>query len=108
MCALVSDALGKISNAASVAGWVMVITFCFCMGNLDDILASPTGYPFLQVFYNATKTSSGATAMGSFVVVMTCFGNLTAVASASRQLWAFSRDKALPFSFWFSRKIAHR
>ncbi|KAI0126747.1 amino acid/polyamine transporter I [Xylariales sp. AK1849] len=84
-------------------GWVMVITFCFCLGNLEDILASPTGYPFLQVFYNATRTTSGATAMGTFVVAMTCFANLTAVATASRQLWAFSRDKALPFSAWFSR-----
>lgn len=83
----------------------MVITFCFCLGDLGQVLASPTGYPFLAVFYNAIQTTAGATAMGSFVVAMTVFANLTAVATASRQLWAFSRDQALPFSSWLSCKL---
>lgn len=30
-------------------GWVMIITFCFALGNLDEVLASPTGYPYIQV-----------------------------------------------------------
>lgn len=30
-------------------GWVMIITFCFCLGNLDEVLDSPTGYPYIQV-----------------------------------------------------------
>jgi hypothetical protein len=80
----------------------MAITFSFCLGDLDDILGTPTGYPFIQVFYNATGTTRGATAMGAFVVGMTAMGQLTTVAAASRQLWAFSRDNAVPFSSWFS------
>lgn len=82
----------------------MAITFGFCMGNLEEILEPPTGHPFLQVFYNATQTARGATVMGSFVVGMTVLANLTTVAAASRQLWTFSRDQALPFSSWFSSK----
>lgn len=82
----------------------MAITLGFCMGDLEELLETPTGYPFLQVFYNATQTVGGATAMGSFVVAMTVLANLTTVAAASRQLWAFSRDRALPFSPWFSSK----
>lgn len=86
----------------------MVITFCFCVSDLDEILETPTGYPFLQVFYNATGTTSGATAMGAFVIAMTTMSQLTTVAAASRQLWAFSRDKAVSFSSWFSRKYTPR
>lgn len=84
-------------------GWVMIITFCFCLGDVDNVLSSPTGYPFIQVFYNATQSTSGATAMTVFVVFMTIFCNLTMVATASRQLYAFARDEAVPFSPWLSR-----
>lgn len=33
-------------------GFIMIITFCFAMGNVEEILDSPTGFPFIQVFYN--------------------------------------------------------
>lgn len=68
-----------------------------------EALGSPTGYPYLQVFYNATKSTSGATAMAVFVTFMSIFSNLAMVATASRQLFAFARDDALPFSGWFSK-----
>lgn len=84
-------------------GWIMVITFCFCLGNLEEVLGSPTGYPFMQVFYNSTQSTSSATAMSVFIVAMTVFSNLTMVATSSRQLFAFARDQAVPFSSWFSK-----
>lgn len=84
-------------------GWVMVITFCFCLGNVDEILSSPTGYPYIQVFYNATQSTSGATAMAVFVIFISMFSNLTIVATTSRQLYAFARDQAVPFSPWLSK-----
>jgi amino acid transporter len=64
---------------------------------------SPTGQPFMQVFYNSTQSVSSATAMASFIVAMTAFSNLTMVATSSRQLFAFARDHAVPFSPWFSK-----
>ncbi|UKZ61281.1 uncharacterized protein TrAtP1_002548 [Trichoderma atroviride] len=84
-------------------GWIMVITFCFCLGDLGEVLESPTGYPFMQVFYNSTQSTSSATAMSVFIVAMTVFSNLTMVATSSRQLYAFARDQAVPFSPWFSK-----
>lgn len=83
-------------------GWIMVITLCFCLGDLNDVLSSPTGYPYIQVFYNATQTTAGATAMSAWVIALTILCNVTAIATASRQLYAFARDEALPFSSWFS------
>jgi amino acid transporter len=84
-------------------GWIMVITFSFCVGDLGEVIQSPTGYPFMQVFYNSTESASSATAMAVFVVAMTVFSNLTMVATSSRQLYAFARDRAVPFSPWFSK-----
>ncbi|KAK7427304.1 hypothetical protein QQZ08_006241 [Neonectria magnoliae] len=84
-------------------GWIMVITYCFCIGDLGEVIASPTGYPFMQVFYNSTQSTTSATAMSVFIVAMTVFSNLTMVATSSRQLFAFARDHAVPFSPWFSK-----
>ncbi|KAL8718986.1 MAG: hypothetical protein Q9225_003944 [Loekoesia sp. 1 TL-2023] len=30
-------------------GFIMLITLCFCIGNLQDVLQTATGYPFIQV-----------------------------------------------------------
>ncbi|KAK7957323.1 uncharacterized protein PG986_006545 [Apiospora aurea] len=74
-------------------GWVMLITYCSTLGNLADILDSATGIPFIAMFYNTTGTHGGATAMSVLIIFMTVAGLLTQGATASRQLWAFSRDK---------------
>ncbi|KAK7705877.1 hypothetical protein SLS64_007828 [Diaporthe eres] len=85
-------------------GWIMVITFAFCLGpNVDDILSSPTGYPLMAVFYNSTKSTASATIMSIFILLMLVSSNLSMVATASRQLFAFARDEGLPFSPWFAR-----
>ncbi|RYC80884.1 hypothetical protein BFJ63_vAg16219 [Fusarium oxysporum f. sp. narcissi] len=83
-------------------GWIMVITYCFCIGNLEEAITSPTGQPFMQVFYISTQSVSSATVMASILIVMIAFSNLTMVSTSSRQLFAFARDHAVPFSPWFS------
>jgi amino acid transporter len=92
--------MSTIVNGAM--GWIMVITYCFCIGDLFSVIETPTGYPFMQVFLNATGSPSSATAMSVFVVAMSMFSNLTMVATCSRQLFAFARDNAVPFSSWFA------
>lgn len=44
-------------------GFGMVIATLFCIGDVDDVLASATGFPFIQVFRNATGSNAGASAM---------------------------------------------
>ncbi|KAK6819479.1 hypothetical protein PG987_015962 [Apiospora arundinis] len=83
-------------------GWIMLITFCSTLGNLADVLESPTGVPFIAMFYNSTHSIGGATAMSALIICMCVAGVLTQGATASRQLWAFSRDKGMPFSSWFA------
>jgi choline transport protein len=83
-------------------GLAMAITFCFCLGNLDDAINTPTGYAFIEVFYVTTKSHIGATLLSSLIIFMTIFINLSIVATASRQLFAFARDKGLPFGRWIA------
>jgi choline transport protein len=81
---------------------VMGVTFIFCIGDIDSVLASPTNEPFIQVFYNATQSYAGATIMTIIIVVMLTSACISEVATASRQLWSFARDNGLPCSKWLS------
>ncbi|ETI24991.1 hypothetical protein G647_04361 [Cladophialophora carrionii CBS 160.54] len=86
-----------------ILGFIMLVTFCYTLGDLDGVLATPTGYPFIQVFYNATGSKGGATAMSCILVLSSVANGMTNMATASRQLFAFARDKGLPFHTWFAK-----
>ncbi|KAH8897960.1 amino acid transporter [Thozetella sp. PMI_491] len=86
-----------------VMGLVMVITFCYTMGNLEDALMSPTGYPIIHVFWVATGSNGGAIGLTFILIILGVAGNLTVMAGASRQLFAFARDKGVPFSTWIQK-----
>lgn len=79
-------------------GWVMIITFAFTLGDLFAILETPTGYPFIQVFYNTTKSNAGTSIMTAIIIVNITSACISTVATASRQTWSFARDQGLPFS----------
>jgi len=79
-------------------GFVMLVTFCFTLGDLDSILASPTGSPLVQVFYNTTDSYGGANTMTAIIIITLIASAISTIATCSRQLWAFARDKGLPFS----------
>src|SRR5271154_3827037 len=79
-------------------GWIMLITFCFTSGDLTTILESPTGYPFIQVFYDTTNSKAGTSIMTAILIVNITSACISTVATVSRQTWAFARDKGLPFS----------
>ena len=84
-------------------GFAMYIVILFCFGNVTDTLDTPTGWPFIQIFYNSTQSKAGATAMTSLLIAMYIFATFGFLASASRQAWAFARDNGLPFSDIFKR-----
>lgn len=88
--------------ANGLLGWIMIISFCFCLGDLTAAISTPTGYAFIEVFYNATGSYAGANAMCALVIFMSIFCNLSIVATASRQLFSFARDQGVPFSKWLA------
>lgn len=89
-----------VANGAM--GLITIITFLYTMGDLETILSTPTGYPIIAVFYGAAGNNGGATALTSILIVLGIAGNLTNMAGASRQMFAFARDRGMPFHQWVS------
>lgn len=86
-------------------GLVMVITYCFCITDLESVLASPTGYPFITVFYNATGSKGATTAMTMILVVLLIAAGVSLLATSSRQAFAFARDQGLPWPHVWSKVV---
>ncbi|KAH3994513.1 hypothetical protein HBI56_160530 [Parastagonospora nodorum] len=80
----------------SSMGFLMLITFCFCLGDVDSVLHTATGQPHIQAMFNATQSVSGTTALASITTIMAVFGCVNNVATCSRQLFAFARDHGVP------------
>ncbi|KAK4949544.1 hypothetical protein LTR10_012162 [Elasticomyces elasticus] len=80
----------------AVTGFVMLVTFCFAF--TAEVLESPTGFPFIQVYLDTTGSVGGAQALTAVLILLIFFGGANFMASASRQTFAFARDGGLPFS----------
>ncbi|RMZ84563.1 hypothetical protein DV737_g1207, partial [Chaetothyriales sp. CBS 132003] len=83
--------------------FVMGCTLIFCVGDLDSVLNTVTYEPFIQVFYNATQSYSGTNTMVALVIILLTACCISEVATASRQIWAFARDKGTPGWSWLAR-----
>ena len=52
-------------------GFAMMLTVLFCLGDVDTVLKTKTGFPFIQVFYDSVNNTVGATVMGAVVLALT-------------------------------------
>ncbi|KAJ5204225.1 uncharacterized protein N7498_005104 [Penicillium cinerascens] len=91
----------------SVLGLAMMVTVLFCIGDVDHVLNSVTGFPFIQVFYDSTQSYAGASVMTALIIVLTGACSTGITTTASRMTWSFARDKGLPFSRFLSQ-VNHR
>lgn len=83
-----------------IMGSAMLITMLFCIGDLYTFLGSDA--PYLTLFKN-TGSDAVAFVLMIYLFILISLGNITALATTSRELWAFSRDKEFPFSKWISK-----
>jgi amino acid transporter len=78
-------------------GLVMLITMLFCIGPLEPVLDAY--WPFITLF-----DRTGSTGLNLFfniiLWILVYLGNITTLATCSRETWAFARDKGLPGSTW--------
>lgn len=70
---------------------------------MSTVLKTKTGYPFIQVIFNVTNSYPATNFLTAIVALMATFSCVTIMASSSRQLYAFGRDKGLPCSAWVSQ-----
>jgi choline transport protein len=76
-------------------GFGMILAMLFCMGDLAAALASPTGFPFIAIFEQATGLA-GATTLAVIIAVVFAGANISVILTASRMTWAFARERGLP------------
>ncbi|KAL8719965.1 MAG: hypothetical protein Q9225_003113 [Loekoesia sp. 1 TL-2023] len=80
-----------------LAGFLFNIVLCFVMGDMASILESPIEQPVAQIFYNVLGKGGGVfyTICAFFIIKFVTF---TAMQSLARTVFAFSRDRLIPFS----------
>ncbi|KAK5125447.1 hypothetical protein LTR85_000556 [Meristemomyces frigidus] len=83
--------------------FIMLITYCFCVTDLDAAFTSDTGYPFIEVFASATGSPEGAAGLTCVLIVLIVFSVTNYMASCSRQVFSFARDRGIPFSGWLAK-----
>ncbi|KAF2428690.1 amino acid transporter, partial [Tothia fuscella] len=92
--------LTVIINGVFAFGFIVALLYG--IGDLDTVLASPTGLPIIEVFYLATKSKAATNVLMIMILIVSSIGNFGIFASVSRLTWAFARDRGLPFSDFFS------
>ncbi|KAK3614929.1 hypothetical protein LTR56_026918, partial [Elasticomyces elasticus] len=103
--AMVSSALINYATA-----WIMIITLVSGISsttNLDDIISDPTGQPWVALVRRVTGSKSGTIALIVLVTFQFTFTAVNEVTTSSRQLWAFARDKGVPFHRQLSKVTTH-
>lgn len=92
---------GMIANG--LIGFAMMLTVLFCLGDVESVLGTATGFPFIQIFYNSVNSVSGAVGMGVVVLILTWACSTGITTTASRMTWSFARDHGTPFSKLLSK-----
>ncbi|KAI0701617.1 APC amino acid permease [Earliella scabrosa] len=83
---------------AGVLGWVINVVIALYMGpDMEAILSNPIGQPMATILFNSLGRN-GTLAVWSIVVFVQFLMGSSILTAASRQIFAFARDKALPLS----------
>ena len=110
----ISEEVGDASHVVPRTMWwsyilnfflaiVTLITMLFTWGPVEDVMNADIPYLLL-----VTNTGSNGVALMILIVLMILIyiGNITLLATVSRETWAFARDRGFPFSNWIT-KVRH-
>ncbi|TFK37004.1 amino acid transporter [Crucibulum laeve] len=88
------------TTSSAILGWGLNVALAFCMGtDLESIIDNSIEQPMATILFNSFG-QRGTLALWAFVVVVQFTMGTSMLTTCSRQIFAFSRDGALPFSRW--------
>ncbi|KAJ6470938.1 amino acid/polyamine transporter I [Mycena sanguinolenta] len=91
-------AIMSVTGISCLLGFAIQISVAFCMGtDTFGILSSPIQQPMATILLNSFG-KRGMLAIWSLMFVSLYMAGVSMLTSGSRQVFAFSRDGALPFS----------
>lgn len=79
-----------------------VVALLYCIGDLELVLTSSTGQPIIEVLYQATGSKAATNVFMVMLLIISSIGNFGIFASVSRLIWAFAKDRGLPYADFFS------
>lgn len=89
--------------SSSILGFGIMVALTFNMGtNLDPIINSDYGQPMATIILNSCG-KTGFMVIWTFMIIVNFMMGASMNLASSRQIFAFSRDGALPFSGWVYR-----
>ena len=78
------------------AGFGMTLAVLFCSGSLEQLLETKFPFPFMIILYNATTSLAATSVMSSVIIILGGCATVGVLASASRVIWSFARDRGIP------------
>lgn len=93
-------------GATQLLGWLVYIAASFATASVPDLLTGSLPLPMGQLFLNVLG-KRGALAIWSCIIVVQFVTGAAQGVDASRVVFAFARDNALPGSRWWKRVNHH-
>ncbi|KAI0338005.1 amino acid transporter [Trametopsis cervina] len=88
--------------SSTALGFVYLISLALCATDIDSLMANPLGQPIGTLTQNILGDRAGVALLAiNFFAQFGC--GVAFFVAASRIFFAYSRDKALPFSDWLSK-----
>ncbi|QUC21752.1 uncharacterized protein UV8b_05995 [Ustilaginoidea virens] len=112
MCEEITNAAINVPRAIASSvvvngslGLGMLVAVLFCMGDAQAALeaADTIIFPFIYIFIQGTGSVVGSSVMTSILIALAVSGTVGFIATASRMIWSFARDRGLPFSRMLSQ-----
>lgn len=83
-------------------GLVFQICLLFIIRDVDAVVTAATG-PLIEIYLQATDSKVGTVCLVLFPLVCLVFGTVGIMATSTRMVYAFARDRGLPFSRVFAK-----
>ena len=81
---------------SGLMGFGMLLATLFCLGDSTAVLSTPTGFPFVEIYLQATDSMTGTAAIVLVMIVTLMCGVISCLTATSRIVWSFARDHGLP------------
>lgn len=82
MLCSISICYSRDAESMSVA-----VTLMFCLGDIETVLKSPTGQPYIAVVLNATHSVPATKLLAVIILILVVSCSVNGVTTTSRQLW---------------------
>ena len=86
-----------------ITGFIFLIAICFCVGNIEETALTSTYVPVLQIFLDSTNSRPASICLCVILLVIGLGSANGLTAEGGRAVFAFARDRGLPFSDTWSK-----